>query len=483
MNRDPNAVTSRGRTTPPARLDALNQHDQQLLQLGYEPKLKRNLGLGSLIIYGLLFFVPLAPVAVFGYVVNESHGAPVLVYLLAAIVMGLSASSYRQMALRFPTAGSIYGYVRLSTGAPLGFIAGWLLLLDYLLMPALLTILAAISLNHIAPTVPDRAFIAIFMLASWLINIAGLQVTTRIGFVLLSIQLVVVAYFVSAVLRGLITGSLHLTWSPLWHQTVPVSGLLAAVTIAALSYLGFDAIATLNEEARGGGQAVGQATTILMVVVTSLFIIQIWAAMVVTPATEFAPGDSTARAFYFAVDAVTPSWFSPLFTLTNAVVAIFACLVVAHAASARLVFAMARDQILPPQLSITSLKGGPVTATTGVAIVSTTVAFVFADQAERLTSLVTFGALTGYVVLHGAVIWRFVWLERSHRYLTHLVVPCLAIASLIIVLANAAASTKMIGTLWFLVGIVFLVARTSASRSSRTPSSITIAGVSDRGRQ
>ncbi|MDF9496714.1 amino acid permease, partial [Bacillus cereus] len=122
--------------------------DSQLKDLGYQPSLNRQLPFGSLLVYGLLFSVPMAPVAVFGLVVNRSGGVPVLVYLVAAAVMGLSAISYREMALRFPVAGSVYGYTRFSLGRTPGFIAGWLILLDYILMPALLTVLSAVALAH-----------------------------------------------------------------------------------------------------------------------------------------------------------------------------------------------------------------------------------------------------------------------------------------------------------------------------------------------
>lgn len=447
------------KSVPAHAADQVAISDNELIKLGYEPSLRRNLGLGSLLIYGLLFFVPMAPVAVFGYVVNKSGGVPVLVYIIAAIVMGLSASSYREMAMRFPTAGSIYGYVRLSTKPWLGFLAGWGLLLDYMLMPALLTILAAISLGHLVSALPLVAFIVLFMVASWGVNMLGLEVTTKMGFVLLAIQILVTGFFVGAVLIGLANGTLTFSTVAIWREGFTLGGVLSAVTIAALSYLGFDAIATLNEEARGGGRAVGKATMILMVTVTLLFAIQIWAASIVNPAASFEKGTATSRAFYYAVDAVTPDWFSPIFTLTNAVVAIFACLVVAHAASARLIFAMGRDRIAPEVLAKTNEKGTPVVATSVIALASMLIALIFADQTERITSLVTFGALSSYVVLHIAVIWRFTVQEKSKRWLAHLVIPVLAIISLLFVLVNAADETKLMGLTWFGIGAVLLVAR------------------------
>ena len=317
--------------------------DSQLEDLGYQPSLNRQLPLGSLLVYGLLFFVPMAPVAVFGPVVNRSGGVPVLVYLVAAAVMGLSAISYREMALRFPVAGSVYGYTRFSLGRVPGFIAGWLILLDYILLPALLTVLSAVALAHIWPSVPTGIFAVVFVLASMALNLQGVTVTTRVGLVLLAIQVATIAVFLVCVGQGLASGEVAWSWHALWRPGTSWASVASAVSIAALSYLGFDAVATLNEEARGGGRAVGIVTLLLVGLLAVLFGVQVLAAGLVSDTMHFAPGGATDRAFYHTVDQVCPGWFTSIFTVVNAFVAIFACLVVAHSSTARLVFAMARD--------------------------------------------------------------------------------------------------------------------------------------------
>ncbi len=446
-------------TPGPAGL-AVPDADAELLRLGYAPSLRRQLGLGALLVYGLLFFVPMAPVAVFGIVVNRSGGVPLLVYLVAAVVMGLSAVSYREMALRFPVAGSVYGYTRLATTRLWGFVAGWLILLDYILMPALLTILSAIALQHVWPTVPAVAFAALFVAASLALNLRGVQITTRVGLVLLAIQVAVIGVFVGHVGAAIADGRLQPSLLALWRPEATWGAVLSAVPIAALSYLGFDAVATLNEEARGGGPAVARATTLLLGVITALFCVQLWAAAVVTNAVSFAPGAPTNRAFYNAVDAVCPSWFTPVFTFTNAFVAIFACLVVAHAASARLLFAMARDRLLPDVLATTNRTGVPVPATIAVASVTFVLAAAFAGEAELMTSLVTFGALTSYVLLHAAVVVRCVVTERSRRWITHLVVPVLGALGLVAALVRTSDLARTLGLAWLAVGVAgYLVLR------------------------
>lgn len=437
----------------PAPSSCGSEAEAELLRLGYQPTLRRQLGFGALLVYGLLFFVPMAPVAVFGIVVNRSGGVPVLVYLVAAVMMGLSAISYREMALRFPVAGSVYGYVRLSTNRWLGFVAGWFMLLDYALMPALLTVLSAVALGHIFTAVPAVVFSVLFVGASLALNLQGVQITTRVGIVLLGIQVVVLAIFAWYVICALHAGTIQFTWLSLWREGVSWPAVLSAVTIAALSYLGFDAVATLNEEARGGGRAVAGATMVLLGLVTAVFIAQILLASIVTNASAFPQGAGTERAFYDAVDVVTPAWFTPVFTLTNAFVAIFACLLVAHSSSARLVFAMARDGLLPRGLAATNARGVPRAAVAVVAGVSLALAIGFAGHAELMTSLVTFGALSAYVVLHVAVLWRCGVRERSRRYLSHCIVPSLGITCLLVALWSASPIARNVGMGWLALGL------------------------------
>ena len=89
--------------------------EQRLAELGYKQELNRTMTLTDVVVYGLIFMVPLAPVAVFGTIFNFSHGMAALVYLVAGIAMFFSAVSYKEMAKEYPVAGSVYSYVRLGT--------------------------------------------------------------------------------------------------------------------------------------------------------------------------------------------------------------------------------------------------------------------------------------------------------------------------------------------------------------------------------
>lgn len=108
-------------------------------KVGYKQELRRVLSLKDLIIYGLITMLPIAPVQIYGLIAHESFGMVPLVYLVGVIAMVFTATSYSTMSKEFPTAGSTYSYVQREWNPHIGFLAGWLIIIDYMLVPALLT--------------------------------------------------------------------------------------------------------------------------------------------------------------------------------------------------------------------------------------------------------------------------------------------------------------------------------------------------------
>src|SRR5262245_41573851 len=96
-------MTSEHEAAPAAR-------DGDLSHFGYDPQLRRSLTLGDLLVYGLVFIVPIAPFAIFGIVFNASKGMVPLTYLIGLVAMVFTAISYREMSEAFPIAGSVYAY-------------------------------------------------------------------------------------------------------------------------------------------------------------------------------------------------------------------------------------------------------------------------------------------------------------------------------------------------------------------------------------
>ncbi len=76
-------------------------------------------------------------------------------YLVTLAAMVFTARSYARMAAAYPVAGSAYTYAQKSFGAPIGFLAGWSLLLDYLFLPMLNYLVIGIYMGAALPVGAD----------------------------------------------------------------------------------------------------------------------------------------------------------------------------------------------------------------------------------------------------------------------------------------------------------------------------------------
>src|SRR5438105_3494427 len=148
-----------------------------LEQFGYRQELKRSLSLFDLVVYGLIFINPVSPMSIFGFVYNTSKGMVPLVYAVGFIAMTFTALSYVTMSREFPVAGSVYTYAARGINASAGFLAGWAILLDYMLMPALTYVILGVALQAVIPDAPRELWIIVFLSLVTVINCRGIEAT------------------------------------------------------------------------------------------------------------------------------------------------------------------------------------------------------------------------------------------------------------------------------------------------------------------
>ncbi|MET3767404.1 amino acid transporter [Marisediminicola sp. UYEF4] len=431
-------------------------------QFGYTQELKRTLKFSDLVVYGLIFMVPIAPFAIFGGVFQASGGMAPLVYAIALVAMLLSANSYAQMAQAFPISGSVYTYAGRGIAGPVGFVAGWMILLDYILIPALLYLAAALAMNGIIPGIPLWAWLIVFVGLNTVINYLGIQLTALVNKYMLALELVVLAIFlvvgIVAIAQGRGQGfSFDAFFNP---DTFSMPLLFGAASIAVLSFLGFDAISTLAEENTGSSKSLGRSMFAALILVGVLFIVQTWVAsmLVDDPAALIANGDPTGVAFYQAAGNAGGQFMFILTAASTAIAWGFANALVAQAATSRLLFAMARDRQLPKFLSKVDKKHGvPINATflvAGVSLVLGIYLTILPDGLIAISALVNFGALTAFLALNFTVVWWYVVKQKSRRWFVHLVFPVLGFLILAVVLYNARAEAQLLGVIWLVVGII-----------------------------
>src|SRR5690606_23568630 len=119
-----------------------------------QPQLRRVLSRGDLVIYGLTIITPTAAYPVFGIVQEVSRGHAALAYMVAVVAMLFTAASYGNMAAAFPSAGSTYTYARRAFHDYVGFLSGWSMMLDYVLVPLLSGVYVSITATRLVPSVP-----------------------------------------------------------------------------------------------------------------------------------------------------------------------------------------------------------------------------------------------------------------------------------------------------------------------------------------
>lgn len=425
---------------------------------GYKQELKRSLSLADLVVYGMIFMIPIAPFGVYGYVNQEAPGMVPLAYIIGMVAMLFTALSYGNMARAFPIAGSVYSYAQRGVHPNLGFIAGWLLLLDYLLIPPLLYIYAAMALNHLYPDIPKFGFIFAFLISATLVNLRGITFTARMNILFLLAQLTVLGIFLACAWQALHAGGGNgqLTLAPLYNPANFNFGLMMqAVSIAVLSFLGFDAISTLAEETKGdAGRSVGRAALISLLIMGGIFVAQTWLAADLAAGMGFTSADT---AFYEIAAIAGGDRLASLAAIATALSWGVAVSITSQAAVSRLLFGMARDGKLPKVLANVHPKyHTPHVSIYLVAILSVGICYLFINAVDTLTSLVNFGALSGFIILHITVINYYWRRQKTGKILAHLMFPLTGLIITSAIMYNMGLDAQKLGGAWIALGLVYL---------------------------
>ena len=452
-------------TEPPGGAEGIERY-------GYTQELRRTLSFTDLLVYGLIFMVPIAPFGIFGSVFQASGGMTALAYAIGMLAMMFTAASYAQMSQAFPMAGSVFTYAGRGIHQSVGFLAGWMILLDYILVPGLLYLIASIAMNSLVSGVPVWIWLVGFVLLNTVVNYLGIETTAKVNRVMLVAELVVLAIFILIGIVALVQGKGRgFDFTPLYNKATFSWGLVfGSVSIAVLSFLGFDGISTLAEENRESSKAIGRSMVAALLLAGTLFIVQTWVAslLVNDPVELIAQGDPNGTAFYDAARVAGGPWLASLTALATAIAWGFANSLVAQAATSRLLFAMARDRQLPSFLAKVNPKHKvPVNATLVVAAISLALGLYMASRSDGITllsSLVNFGAMTAFLVLHVSVVVHYLVRNGSTDWWRHLISPALGFLILAYVVVNAKVAAQTLGFVWLAIGCVILLSLTLAGR-------------------
>lgn len=422
--------------------------------------LKRELSYRDLVFYGLAYTAPVAPLTMAGFVWTVSGGLPMLAYVLGALCVYFTASSYAVMSSAMPSAGSVYGFAGKTMGPFAGFISGWMILLDYLLVPAFTYALCAVSLETMMPQGDRATWIVLSVAATFAVGWFGISVTSRVSIASVVLQLLLVAgvvgLFVYTLMGG--AGSGALTLAPLYPAgKLDGASVLAATSICVMSYLGFDAVSTLAEEVKDRDTSViGKAILTNLALTSTIFVLTAW---VLGNLLAGFPVDDPARTIYDLLariagpqSAVWLAWFLMIVVGVPNVLPM-------QVGVARVLFAMGRDRTLPAALAkVHPRHGNPYVAMIVSTAVSLAIALLMRDRISDLAIFISVGALVGFMFVHLSVLVHYGRGSNPNagrRWWPHVVVPLLGIAAVLTILSKLSMQALAVGGCWLLAGIVY----------------------------
>jgi putrescine importer len=413
---------------------------------------------------------PVAPMSVFGVLSNRGHGHVVTTILIAMVGMLFTAISYGRMARVYPSAGSAFTYVGQEINPVLGYITGWSMVMDYMLNPMICIVWCSQQAHVFAPGVPYWAWAIFFALVLTALNIQGVKTSARVNAGLAAAMAAVIVVFFVAAARY-VFGTPHYGASfftrPFYDPNLfDFRAVLGGTSIAVLTYIGFDGISTLSEEAENPRRNILLATVLTCLVIGILSAFEVYAAQLIWPASQPFPNQDTA--FVSVAQRAWPPLFAVVgFTL---LVANFGSALGAQIGAARLLYGMGRSNALPksffgavdlrhriPRNNVIFVGACALTA----ALLVTVGMFSYGLGAEMLN----FGALLAFMGVNAAAIVHY-YFRRNERKLLDLLPPLAGFVICLALWLGLSWPAKIAGIIWMAAGIAFGAWKTHGFRRS-----------------
>lgn len=429
------------------------------------PRLRRTLGLWDLILYGMIVIQPTAPMPVYGVMSQRAHGHAVTTVLIAMVAMLFTAIAYGRMARAYPSAGSAFTYVGSEIHPALGYVTGWSMAMDYMLNPIVCTILCSKFALNFFPEVPYAVLVVVFISLFTGLNLFGIRTSARINAGLAAGMGIVILIFLAAAARYVLRtphDGLAFFTRPFYDpQTFTTSAVLGGTSLAVLTYIGFDGISTLSEEAENPRRNILLATVLVCLITGLLASVEVYAAQLVWPGAEAFPDVDTA--FVHVAGRAAGAWLFLLINITLLVATVGSGMG-SQLGAARLLYGMGRSNALPKSFfgAIEPRRRIPQNNVmfVGVLALAGTAVLTF----ERAAELLNFGALLAFMGVNAASFTHY-YLRQRQRTVGNFIPPILGFTICLLLWLNLSRPAKIAGTIWMLLGIAYGAYRTRGFRS------------------
>jgi len=428
--------------------------------------LKRALGLTGLVLFGLSYMAVSTVFTTYGIVNQVTEGRLPLAYLVALVAMLFTAASYAAMVKKFPVAGSAYTYTQQAFGGAAGFLTGWVLLLDYLFIPMINFMILGLYVGTQFPSIPTQVFSFASLVLVYVFNVLGIKVVDRLNTFIVGISVASVVVFAVLALKAAINdpnapGLLE----PFIPGAEGFSPILTGAAVLALSFLGFDAVSTLSEEAKHARRDIPRAIILTTLIGGAIFIVVSWVGALAYHLDDWsqAPQELLDAAGVVLARSVGGQWLE----IVMVIVAIAGCIgsgLAGQVSVARILYSMGRDGTLPKPLGILSKRfGTPIVAATTVSIFALACLFLTLEQAAFMIS---FGALAAFTMVNLSVIRVYLFPkggggERTAKaWILYGLLPAIGVGLSIWLWTSLQPLTWLIGGIWAVIGLCILLYKT-----------------------
>ncbi|CAM3866832.1 APC family permease [Alkalicoccus chagannorensis] len=429
-----------------------------------ETGLKRTLTLWQVVFLGMAWNTPMIYFSVYGVAVEGASGYLTPAYTLAVLAVLLTGASYAVMAKKIPISGSAYTFAKKAIHPNVGFLVGWVLLLNYLFAPIIAAITFGIFLGAQFPAVPTFAWVALLVGALAFIAIMGIRSSANVSRVIVLSQLVFLVAFMTILVvqitQGTGAGTL-LSTTPFLSPELTIPMAFAGASVVVFSFLGFDTMTTLSEETIDSKKTIPRAIFIMIGIVGTTHVGISYFGHLAYPAFTFANPDSAAMELMMVVGG---SALSAVF-ITVLIAAIFAQGLASVTAASRLLFVMGRDEILPKQIfaKLHPTRKTPVNNIIIISVLSFGALFIPLDTAMLF---VNFGALTTFLFVNLSVINLYLKEKTSYNssfayQFANLYTPLCGAGFMMLLIFMIDPSAIMVGLAWTFAGVVYLLYMTN----------------------
>lgn len=363
-------------------------------------------------------FGSLPPALAFGGI-----GAPGAM-LVAGVVLLLFAVGFTAMAKYVRNAGAFYAYASKGIGKPVGMGVALTAVVMYALLSigfyGLIGFFGNVAGNEVfGVDIPWWVFSLVALALVMLLSLRQVDVGAKVLGVLLTLEvLIVVALAIAIIVTG---GPEPVSFEPLSFDAIflaPGAGILFVFAFGA--YLGFEATAVYSEEAQEAERSVPKATYFAVIFLAifyavSFFIIVygfgIEGTLAIVADPESAPYFTAIAATTFLGDLGADVM------LILVVTSFFACLLAFHNATARYLFSLGREGLLPRGLGRVNAHGAPVRGSVVLVVLAAIViawtAFTGTDPYFGMAIWVYSAGVGGLVVVQALAAFSVVGFFRS----------------------------------------------------------------------